>query len=341
MELPELASELREVLVSAMTDPEDHVRTTALRAAPILYPDSEELATALTRFGEREENAELLSFVLHSAQGLDPKMVDELVQGLSASRSGGPAVPDLIEGSDESELHELARVWAAVHIELFAVLPDSRCADTLRSWYTDPTEHRIQFEAAMSVMRSRLSFERTASERAKFMELVAVAASTLSERLRAPSVDAAVIKAADQLVTELYFASGAYESSSYPERPTDEQRAAWYLQAKPILRAMTSSFHPRTAYDLLQILQSLVDVDPPEVFDAISDCVVGSPALRYETLGVATVVEIVGQYLAFHRATVLHDPIRLNQLRQILETFADAGWPEALHLSYSLNDAFR
>jgi hypothetical protein len=146
----------------------------------------------------------------------------------------------------------------------------------------------------------------------------------------------------NSLVQELYFASGAFEGNSEKVRPTSTQRAAWYGDAILALEQLaTVASFPHTCYQLLETLEPLVAEDPVRVFRAVAATVKATSMFRFEQMGVETAVRIVKRYLADHRHLFATDPDLLSELRRVLEVFAEVGWPEALHLSYSLGDVFR
>jgi len=62
---------------------------------------------------------------------------------------------------------------------------------------------------------------------------------------------------------------------------------------------------------------------------------------EYEPLAVDLIVNLVQRYLAEYRDLVTTDNASLTALRELLEVFVRAGWPQAITLAYQLPDAFR
>jgi hypothetical protein len=65
------------------------------------------------------------------------------------------------------------------------------------------------------------------------------------------------------------------------------------------------------------------------------------PCVRAEVQAVGLIVRLVQRYLAENRELVTTDEDVLTALRELIEVFVRAGWPEAITLAYQLPDAFR
>jgi hypothetical protein len=61
----------------------------------------------------------------------------------------------------------------------------------------------------------------------------------------------------------------------------------------------------------------------------------GNDGFQIESLGADRFVEVVGLFLADHRA-IFADQTRREQLVASLDAFADVGWPAARRLLYRL-----
>ena len=70
--------------------------------------------------------------------------------------------------------------------------------------------------------------------------------------------------------------------------------------------------------------------------------VVASRAGGYhlDSMAVTETTKLVERVLADHRF-VLSDPEALDALLNLLDVFADTGWPDAIHLVWRLGDVFR
>jgi len=58
-------------------------------------------------------------------------------------------------------------------------------------------------------------------------------------------------------------------------------------------------------------------------------------------MGADIAASILDRYLTDYRQTLTTEPQMLAELRWVPEILTAVGWPSALHLSYSLGDAFR
>lgn len=98
----------------------------------------------------------------------------------------------------------------------------------------------------------------------------------------------------------------------------------------------------RTAHHLLQLFNALLKADPAAVIKAANRAVQAGRADSYnlDSLAVREVVMLMETLLADHR-TVLLEGSSLESALQLLDTFAESGWTEALGLIWRLDEAFR
>lgn len=145
----------------------------------------------------------------------------------------------------------------------------------------------------------------------------------------------------DTACNELCFSSGAFQQTNQRDaRPpmTVEGMQAFFSEIAPALRLIGEHGAPSTIYDLIQLLDHLVDADPAGVFDLIAFAVLQAGrrgGYEFESLGADLLAKVVGRYLADHKE-VFHDPQRRAALVDTLETFAAVGWPAARRLLYRL-----
>ena len=62
---------------------------------------------------------------------------------------------------------------------------------------------------------------------------------------------------------------------------------------------------------------------------------------QYEQLAQEVVLRIIRRYLADKRALLQNDDECQHALREILETFIEAGWPAAQQLAYRIDEIHR
>jgi hypothetical protein len=151
----------------------------------------------------------------------------------------------------------------------------------------------------------------------------------------------------DHSCNELYFGSGAFEherkgaAQSGLSNPQDMQRFLQEYQAT--LEVIGKAGTARTLHHLLELYEFIAAASPGEVFDRVSDLLVGPGAregYHFESLGSDSLVRLVRRYLADYRF-VFDDRDRRAKLVQVLELFSSAGWTDALKLLYDLPDLLR
>jgi hypothetical protein len=149
----------------------------------------------------------------------------------------------------------------------------------------------------------------------------------------------------DNIATELYFSSGAYDArqgQEPPRSPTDVQER-FYPEASGIINALIDIGVPRVAHHLLETLEHFVEVDPRGVFLRIVTTIRAgqSCGYQYDNLAEPVFVRLVERYLAEHRTMLQQDRECSRALVEILDIFVRAGWPSARRLTHGLSDIYR
>ena len=164
---------------------------------------------------------------------------------------------------------------------------------------------------------------------------------------RAQAVDAYIgaDRTMDQLVSQLFFGSGAHKDSGPTEISLNraDQKRAFFDDWSSVLLEIESAATPHTIKYLLELYEHLLDADPPLFFERIAAFVLGPAAAEYyqhEQLAANDLVQFVRHMLADHRG-LFDDPPQRDRLVAILDLFADAGWPEAMRLLWELPDLLR
>lgn len=334
------AEPMRVELLAALKHAEPNIRYLGWSAIRQTLPDDQARARVLGEALAHEDDIDLLTVILQALGGLPSAIADVVLTELAESRAGPSAVAELVEDRADGR-HELRRVWATQHLRCSFLGDAPHSTATTEAWFALPSDNPESFAAAVSVLRSSLSYESLASVRRRAFDLAQMASRTLANELHSRPNDAAVVRSADSLIQELYFASGAFEGNASTARPSLEQRAAWFRDGMSTLENLTSVNHPHSCYQLLEIFEYLIDESPTRVFKAIAATVGTVGLFQYESMGVSVVVRIVERYIAEYRQLFVDDSTLLTQLRMTLEIFARVGWPAALHLSYELGEIFR
>ena|SRR5258708_39772541 len=98
-----------------------------------------------------------------------------------------------------------------------------------------------------------------------------------------------------------------------------------------------------TAHHLMELLRGVLEYDPEGVLAFAALAAKASEPFGYNLDPLATreVVAIAEQILADHRSNLAENDSALEDLLLLLDTFAKAGWPEALQLVWRLDELFR
>lgn len=152
-----------------------------------------------------------------------------------------------------------------------------------------------------------------------------------------------VVQLLDGVNMQVFFASGAHDgkrpSAEEPAPPTME----FWQETKPIIDELVTLPSTHIAYHLSETLEFLITADPLEVFRCIVRVVANTKAdgFAHEHLAVGVITRIVERYLADYAELFrAHEDLRAGLL-QVLDTFADVGWPEARRLIRSLSSLYR
>jgi len=149
---------------------------------------------------------------------------------------------------------------------------------------------------------------------------------------------------ANEVAQGLFFGSLAHAFQENPGSAPAPTRARFFAEGRELLNELATLGLAPVAHNVIQILESLIDVaDPTEIFLLVATTIRASKPFgyQYESLAVGHVVSIVRRYLADFRALFVDSAEARAGLRDILDTFVDAGWTETHGLVYSLDAIFR
>jgi len=232
-----------------------------------------------------------------------------------------------------------------------------------KEWCSHPSDHEAELTSAITGIRSALVdgyAEDTPAKqgyRQRSQALVAHVVDKTSdwlaahyarspdERLKEQEEAKSVAKVLDNCCHQLYFASGAFHAQN-PREPAGltslEEKIAFLGDVEPILRRIGDLGASHTIYNLLQILEFLLPVNPGKVFDLIAHALLHGgkrQGYQFDYMGSDVFVRIVGQCLADHR-DIFRDEARRRALVDCLDAFIEAGWPSARRLIYRLPELF-
>jgi hypothetical protein len=153
--------------------------------------------------------------------------------------------------------------------------------------------------------------------------------------------------ALDSVITEIYFASGAYRPQDGEPRATPEQMTVLFDEILADLRSLLPHLPAPAIHHVVEIAAANAEARPREAFLLIGDAVRAAGTVGYATDSLAKdlVLGIARTYMAdrtelFQGAT---EPARAMQaaLVTILDSFVSVGWPDARAMAYRLHEVLR
>ncbi len=152
----------------------------------------------------------------------------------------------------------------------------------------------------------------------------------------------ACFKVYEAAATQLYFASGANYAKAGRSTHSPDELDCFYRLARKTLEILSRVAYPPVAGDLLQVLESFIDVDPIDVFAMAARSTLASVphGLMSELQAEEYLLRIVNRYLADYRELFQQNGECRDLLISILDVFVGCGSREAVRLVYQL-DIFR
>lgn len=154
---------------------------------------------------------------------------------------------------------------------------------------------------------------------------------------------------ADSICLQVYFASGAFKSDLPSDEedtklPSSDSELKRFLDdSNNILEILAEFEYANLAHNLIKLLEHYIDIDPMRIFLLIGQVIKSSKKdfYQYESVGSELIVKIIKRYIAEFRQILQENAECRVTLIEILDTFVDAGWRDALKLSYHLEEIFR
>jgi hypothetical protein len=155
----------------------------------------------------------------------------------------------------------------------------------------------------------------------------------------------------DDIVLRLYFSTDIEENEHYKEKKlSDNELEIFYFKIKPLLESLIFFSEdkekvlmgPHTAYHFTRLLNNVLKFDPKGALHMAAEVALSSKPFGYnlDSTAVKEVVKTVETILADHRNEVREDSV-LEDLLNLLDVFAETGWPEAIQLTWRLDEIFR
>jgi hypothetical protein len=147
----------------------------------------------------------------------------------------------------------------------------------------------------------------------------------------------------DAVASQLYFASGASDQTNDGERAASAEGLRLAEEAAELVTKLGRVPIPRLTHHLVELLEYELDARPEAVTIALAEVVTSGGkrgGYQLDSMAVDLAVRIVQRLLADHRG-ILRNSACLTALREVLDVFVDAGWPQAHRLAYGLEHIFR
>jgi hypothetical protein len=151
----------------------------------------------------------------------------------------------------------------------------------------------------------------------------------------------------DSVITEIYFASGAYLPQDGEPRATPERMTILFDEILADLRSLLANLPAPAIHHVVEIAAANAERRPTEAFLLIGNAVRAARAVGYETDSLAKdlVLGIVRRYLA-DRPELFQGPTGSARDMQaalvtILDSFVAVGWPDARAMGYRLHEVLQ
>jgi hypothetical protein len=363
------APEIREALRHQLDDPDQVNRMLATQALHLIEPDGDQRLELIRQRLLAETHPHIradLFFQLGLLTAQQAAAVDGLVGELANSGHWPLAAPltddvqnTTEETDDDLSKRELLRLTAELLL-LLAMRHDQPAAtDIVHRWFTEPLDNPEAFHEAAFQLRNMgmLATDQAASAvavkafdllRKATDQLVAIIEAQLSAAPSDNDMLKGALSLASTVVDQLHFASGALDARQTTASGLQQQiesgsppNVMFFDLAMPLLERMAQVHQPAITHQLVETLAHLAAHDPKRVLLAVHRAVPPGHLYEYEPLAVDLLVNLVQRYLAEYRNLVTTDNECLTALRELLEVFVRAGWPQAITLAYQLPDAFR
>lgn len=153
----------------------------------------------------------------------------------------------------------------------------------------------------------------------------------------------------DEVVSRLYFHSGVYVRDDRPVTPPGSI-CQFFSVTSDLMTTVAegaggespTGLPASTAHYFVQLLRGMVRCDPARVTHLARLVVssAGGSGYAFDSLASREVTQLVEELLADHREVLRQDE-PLDDLLFLLDTFVAAGWAEAQHLVFRLEEIFR
>jgi hypothetical protein len=291
-----------------------------------------------------------------------------LVQALGAVAGNEPEhVVNVLSKAYESGLpattrNELTHSIVQIFTGLYVAQGNTNAQRQIQQFELNPLEHDSELTdevfTASAYLNPQAQGKEVRNRAIEVLERIALCVYREFDRLfkmadgtnegRAFSAMFAVV---DNISLRLKFAlEGGPKAGTSPLSLPENLHRRLYFELKPLIRLLTSRksgngkhfLAPHTAHNLMEMLNDVLDYDPAALILNASDLCRAAEAFSYQfdSMAITESIKFVERILADHKE-VLRDSATANALGDMLDTFVRAGWPEAMQLTYRLDQAVR
>jgi hypothetical protein len=301
-----------------------------------------------------EKTAGVMGALIHTLGGIAYKEPDKIVTVLSAA---------LDRGLPATERHDLTDALLNLFVGLFVERGHQGADQLLLRFESDPIKFHGELSHEIFVAANHLRQETTkeADKRLRarllFQRIVTAVYKALNLLAESPRTEEAgklfgeLLRILDSVGFRVYLALDIEPQLRQGGNGlSTAARLELYFELKPIIELLTlrSSIPgdhylaPTTAHNVMQTLNGVLAFDPGPVITYGAAVCKAASALSYQfdPMAIGEMVTLVEHVLADHKE-VLRDKITANALGQMLDIFVKAGWPQAMQLTFKLDDAIR
>lgn len=352
-------------ILSLSTDPVPAVRFQIAQNCDVLYGSAPQLMWQLIEhFSQQEKSKGVLQGLLkHPLRRLLDTETDRIVEATGI-------IFNKAQNDDWGNVQErCARLFLRAYLLYGHELGRQRVIEILKN----PIEYHNATHRILLNLRNPLSADSSDPNRKHIRSLALQIFASLVRTLHdivenydldnqqpifteLPSDEQGQIRNLAQLInaigSEVYFASGAFaekEINQTGRKLALLEKEHFLREFEPIFSDLAEIAGIRlfghgfggTTHKIIETLQSLVPANPSQVFYWLGQFIQASKktGYQYEPLAAKQVVKIIRLYLAQYRDIIQNE--HQETLIEILDVFVEAGWPEAIQLTYRLDEVFR
>lgn len=331
---------LREMVAAALAA-EDRVERHHAACDVLYLVESDSAAVDLIRdrllVEEEPDVAAMLVRQLLHLVAAEPEKIDRLLADLLAI----PLWREWIASTDHDVVESLSPLVALI-LRLAITEQPPVAVTAAAELFHRPVGRPVALRG-FSLIRSWLALppDRMAERRRAFaiVQSTAGAIELLRQTTDDPNETIDLYKMAGAIVTQVYFASGAYDDSG--ARTSVPAQDGFINEALPVLETISEFREPSIVHYVVKTLERLVAGDPKRCFLILARAVEAGDAYTFDSMAADTTVALVGRFVSEYRELLADDPELLSAVRRVLSAFAKVGSPAAVTLTSHLGDAFR